>query len=377
MPKRKVAVPVTPPLSTSESITSSSRRSSRAVPRKSYAHADLIDDPDVYDDPLDREASPDQTSELSAPPSDFELSDAPSEIDAGAMSDDSLVHEKVTPAKKAKTTKSTSVTPKTSIKKNTAASKVDESGASPAKSSANGSPAKKASVKTEKEEEEIQYDSDGEVIEKKGPTKADKHRERDARAAERYADFEARPPTVDSDYVPVPFKGRLGYACLNTILRSRKEPVFCSRTTRIATIAKEDKGMPFVLELGRQNAADLSKMLEWNEKYGIRFFRLSSEMFPFASHPDYLYNLEHADAELKAAGAIANRYDHRITCHPGQFTVREDFIGLCFDNRTDESSKSPVLSQKFLTMPYETWSFTMSYLLVCSYSQNKETGTLS
>lgn len=46
--------------------------------------------------------------------------------------------------------------------------------------------------------------------------------------------------------------------------------------------------------------------------------RLSSEMFPFASHGEYGYNLEYADNELKAAGELANKYGHRITTHPGQ-----------------------------------------------------------
>jgi UV DNA damage endonuclease len=48
--------------------------------------------------------------------------------------------------------------------------------------------------------------------------------------------------------------------------------------------------------------------------------RLSSEMFPFASHPEYGYSLEYCAAELAAAGALANKYGHRLTTHPGQFT---------------------------------------------------------
>lgn len=46
--------------------------------------------------------------------------------------------------------------------------------------------------------------------------------------------------------------------------------------------------------------------------------RLSSEMFPFASHGEYGYDLEYADKELKAAGDLANKYGHRVTTHPGQ-----------------------------------------------------------
>ena len=47
---------------------------------------------------------------------------------------------------------------------------------------------------------------------------------------------------------------------------------------------------------------------------------LSSEMFPFASHPEYGYDLSYADEELKSVGALINKYGHRVTTHPGQFT---------------------------------------------------------
>ncbi|KAI0943504.1 hypothetical protein AcW1_002653 [Taiwanofungus camphoratus] len=117
------------------------------------------------------------------------------------------------------------------------------------------------------------------------------------------------------------FKGRLGYACLNTILRARKpasESVFCSRTCRLDTIRKN--GLDFAKELGRQNCKDLLTIIQWNEDNRVRFFRLSSEMFPFASHGTYGYSLEYAAEELKAAGDLAKRYGHRLTSHPGQFT---------------------------------------------------------
>ena len=157
----------------------------------------------------------------------------------------------------------------------------------------------------------------------------------------------ARPPPVNSSYLPLPWKGRLGYACLNTYLRAATPPIFSSRTCRIASILEHrhplkdpsqpehatknrpDKEQPadiargqaYVEALGVANAKDISKMLRWNDRYGIKFFRLSSEMFPFASHDVYGYKLApFASEALAEAGRTAAELGHRLTTHPGQFT---------------------------------------------------------
>lgn len=157
----------------------------------------------------------------------------------------------------------------------------------------------------------------------------------------------SRPPPVNSSYLPLPWKGRLGYACLNTYLRNASPPVFSSRTCRIASIlenrhplkdpnqpahatknrpdkdqpADTRRGQTFVEGLGLANARDIPKMLRWNDKYGIKFLRLSSEMFPFASHDTYGYKLApFASEALAEAGRIAAELGHRLTTHPGQFT---------------------------------------------------------
>lgn len=71
--------------------------------------------------------------------------------------------------------------------------------------------------------------------------------------------------------------------------------------------------------MGIANAKDIVKMLRWNERYGIKFLRLSSEMFPFASHLEYGYRLEPFVAkELAEAGQVAAELGHRLTTHPGQ-----------------------------------------------------------
>ncbi|OJJ44974.1 hypothetical protein ASPZODRAFT_17884 [Penicilliopsis zonata CBS 506.65] len=157
----------------------------------------------------------------------------------------------------------------------------------------------------------------------------------------------SRPPPVNSDYLPLPWKGRLGYACLNTYLRYSNPPVFCSRTCRIASIlenrhpladplqpahptknrpdrtqpADVARGQAFVESLGLANARDLVKMVRWNDRYGIKFMRLSSEMFPFASHKEYGYKLAPFASEVLAdTGRVIAELGHRVSVHPGQFT---------------------------------------------------------
>ncbi|KAK0260759.1 hypothetical protein B0A54_14167 [Friedmanniomyces endolithicus] len=156
-----------------------------------------------------------------------------------------------------------------------------------------------------------------------------------------------RPPPVHSDYLPLPWKGRLGYACLNTYLRQSNPPVFSSRTCRIQSILEHchpltdptqpehpiknrpDRSKPANVELGQRyvealgvaNARDIAKMIRWNDRYNIKFLRLSSEMFPFASHPEYGYKLApFASEALAEAGKVIAELGHRVTAHPGQFT---------------------------------------------------------
>ncbi|KAK4547938.1 hypothetical protein LTR36_010657 [Oleoguttula mirabilis] len=217
-------------------------------------------------------------------------------------------------------------------------------------------PAKKARGKKVKQE-----DGDDEAATKhakpsppkKARTPADDERADPEAEGDEEADEEevkealSRPPPVNSDYLPLPWKGRLGYACLNTYLRQSNPPVFSSRTCRIQSILehrhplrdesqpehptknKPDRSKPADVELGKRymeaiclaNVKDVAKMVRWNHKYNIKFFRLSSEMFPFASHPEYGYRLApFATEALADAGRVIAELGHRVTTHPGQFT---------------------------------------------------------
>ena len=83
--------------------------------------------------------------------------------------------------------------------------------------------------------------------------------------------------------------------------------------------AQKELGHKYVQNLGLANARDIVKMLLWNDKFGIKFMRLSSEMFPFASHAEHGYRLGPFASEVLAeAGKVAARLGHRLTTHPGQ-----------------------------------------------------------
>jgi len=89
-----------------------------------------------------------------------------------------------------------------------------------------------------------------------------------------------------------------------------------------------------VEELGIANARDIVKMLRWNDKYGIKFLRLSSEMFPFASHEEYGYKLApFASEALAEAGRVAAELGHRLTTHPGQVGVLSRHILSITDSK--------------------------------------------
>jgi len=113
--------------------------------------------------------------------------------------------------------------------------------------------------------------------------------------------------------------GNLGYACINMTLG--KKGVTTNRGMIKRTFLQ--KGIPYASELSIQNVRDLIEIIKWNEQNNIKFFRMSSNMFPWSSeyplsdlpHYNRIKNL------LAGAGVLANKYGHRLTSHPGPFNV--------------------------------------------------------
>jgi len=104
-------------------------------------------------------------------------------------------------------------------------------------------------------------------------------------------------------------------------------------TTNRSMIRKtfDAKGIKYASELALQNVMDLYKILEWNHKSGFNFYRLSSDILPWASEYKFEDMPDHDNIVkwLAKCGQFAKDTNQRLTSHPGPFnklTSDEDRI---------------------------------------------------
>ena len=113
----------------------------------------------------------------------------------------------------------------------------------------------------------------------------------------------------------------LGYACINTTLSESKPRI----TTNRGMIKKTflDKGPEYAGDLSLSNISDLLVVLKWNIQNNIKFFRISSDIFPWANH----YNIKdlpqysNIKDKLDEIAIFSKRNNIRLTFHPGPFNV--------------------------------------------------------
>ena len=113
----------------------------------------------------------------------------------------------------------------------------------------------------------------------------------------------------------------IGYACINMKLSNQKPRVYTGRSMIKRTF--EQKGIRYASELGLQNCKDLMEIIKWNNEHDFKFFRITSNLFPWCSEyelksmPDY----EEIKSTLYEIGEYVKENQMRITSHPGPFNV--------------------------------------------------------
>jgi UV DNA damage endonuclease len=105
---------------------------------------------------------------------------------------------------------------------------------------------------------------------------------------------------------------KIGYPCINSSI-SRNAP----STFKLASYSESK-----LVKTVKNNLIYLKNLLRYNVKNNLLFFRISSDLVPFASHPVckfpwYIF----FQAELEQIGDYIKKHDIRISMHPDQFVV--------------------------------------------------------
>jgi len=120
----------------------------------------------------------------------------------------------------------------------------------------------------------------------------------------------------------------LGYACINMSLSYPREwggkPRGTQRVTTNRSMIRKtfnERGVSYASELSLQNVRDLETIVDWNEANDIKFYRLSSDIFPWASEYQLedLPDFDKIQDVLERVGNKAKSYGQRLTTHPGPF----------------------------------------------------------
>jgi UV DNA damage endonuclease len=84
-----------------------------------------------------------------------------------------------------------------------------------------------------------------------------------------------------------------------------------------------EKGLDYVSDCVIQNVADLERIIDWNEQNGIKMYRMSSDMMPWATEYQFeqLKDWSEISIILKRCGEKATQYGQRLSFHPGPFNV--------------------------------------------------------
>ena len=105
---------------------------------------------------------------------------------------------------------------------------------------------------------------------------------------------------------------KIGYPCINLSLDCKGD-----RTFRLKSYSVER-----LIETVTNNLNCLKEMLQFNITHNILFFRITSDLVPFASHPVCQFDWQsYFQDEFQDIGNYIRDHEIRISMHPDQFTL--------------------------------------------------------
>jgi UV DNA damage endonuclease len=120
---------------------------------------------------------------------------------------------------------------------------------------------------------------------------------------------------------------RIGYPCINRTVGCNANSTFRLKSyseTRLKTSMKN-------------NLDCLKRILQFNVEHRLFFFRISSDLVPFASHPINRFNWQkHFQNDFEEIGEFINKNRMRISMHPDQFTLINSIKDEIFERSKKE-----------------------------------------
>ncbi len=105
---------------------------------------------------------------------------------------------------------------------------------------------------------------------------------------------------------------KIGYPCINRGIGCSSNSTF-----RLASYTEER-----LVEKVENNLNCLFKILQYNVQNGFYFFRISSDLVPFASHPVCTIDWAgHFRGQFRKVGEFIKNHSIRISMHPDQFVI--------------------------------------------------------